>query len=206
MAAMTQRAPAADNDKRSQAYQGVRTGGRSARVRQAVLEAAVAELTEHGYEALSFPRVAERAGVHLSTLHRRWAGKPELILDLGTVLTETMVREPQLESLRADLLAHSQAVAAMLRVPAIVMVLRAAFVLPDEQLGELRQRFWSGRFDVAQAIVDRAIVRGEVARGTDGWTVVEPIHAVIWMRLLITGLDVDDELLERLVDRAVASC
>lgn len=190
-------------EPRGQVYQGVRTGGRSARVREAVLGAAIAELTERGYEAFSLPGVADRAGVHLSTVHRRWASKAGLILDVGTELTTGMVPDPDRESLREDLLAMAHSVAAMLREPAIVMVLRAAFVLPDEQLSELREAFWAGRLEVAQKIVDRAVARGELPADVAGWDLVEPIHATIWMRLLITGLDVDDALIERLIDRAI---
>lgn len=191
-------------EPRGQVYKGVRTGGRSARVREAVLTAAIEELTERGYESFSLPRVAERAGVHLSTVHRRWATKAGVILDVGTELTAGMVPDPQRETLRDDLLELAESVAAMLREPSIVMVLRAAFVLPDEQLAELRESFWAGRREVAQQIVDRAIGRGDLPAGSDGWAVVEPVHATIWMRLLITGLEVDDALIERIVDRAIA--
>lgn len=200
---MTEPAADAPAEPRGQVYQGLRTGGRSARVKEAVLAAAVAELTDRGYEAFSLARVAERAGVHLSTVHRRWGNKPGLMLDLLTELTQGMVPDPHRDSLREDLQELADSVAAMLREPTIVMLLRAAFVLPDEQLGELRQRFWSGRVEVAQAIVDRGIQRGELPAGVVGWDVVEPIHATIWMRLLITGFDVDDALIGRVVDRAL---
>lgn len=204
MRSMTDPSAAAKAGVRGQPYQGVRTGGRSARVRQAVLAAAVQELTESGYESLTLPQVAQRAGVHLSTVHRRWVNKSGLILDVGTELTKGMVPDPLCDSLREDLLALAHAVAEMLREPAIVMVLRAAFVLPDDQLAELRRDFWQSRIDVAQSVVDRAVRRGELPEGTGGWDVVEPIHATLWMRLLITGLEVDQLLLERLVDRAIA--
>ncbi|MDO9353716.1 MAG: TetR/AcrR family transcriptional regulator [Solirubrobacteraceae bacterium] len=200
---MAEPRPAGKPEPQGQVYQGVRTGGRSARVRPAVLGAAVDELTEHGYALFSLPRVAERAGVHLSTVHRRWTDKAGLILDLGTELTAGMVPDPLGETLREDLMALAESVVAMLREPSIVMVLRAAFVLPEEQLTALRTSFWTGRIEVAQAVVDRAIARGELPAGSSGWDVVEPIHATIWMRLLITGLEVDDALLGRLVDRTI---
>lgn len=201
---MTEPSPSVPTEPRGQVYQGVRTGGRSARVREAVLAASVAELTERGYESFSLPRVAARAGVHLSTVHRRWENKPALILDIGTELTKGMVPDPERGSLHEDLLALAESVAQMLREPAIVMVLRAAFVLPDDQLSQLRERFWAGRLEVAQIVVDRAIDRGELPAGTAGWDVVEPIHATIWMRLLITGLEVDDALIARIVERTIA--
>lgn len=193
-----------DDEHVGQLYRGVRTGGRSARVRQSVLEAAVAELTELGYEDLSLAGVARRAGVAPSTLHRRWRSKPGLILELSLEATAGMVPDPQGATLREDLMGLAGAVAAMLRDPSIVALLRAAFVLPEEQLGQLRERFWGVRMQVAQDIIDRAAARGEIAAGLTGWEVVEPVQATIWMRLLVTGLPVDEAIIERLVDRVLA--
>ena len=186
-------------------YQGTRPGGRSARIRTSVLEAAAIELTEHGYDAFSVPRVAERAGVALTTIHRRWGGKPGLIADVLAEVTQMMVPDPQGSSLREDLRLLAQSVTDMLREPATILLLRSAFALPDEALDQVRQEFWVSRFAVAQAVVDRAAERGEVRAGLDGWAIVEPVHALIWMRLLITGLPVDDAMIDAVVDRAVTS-
>lgn len=207
MAAMAEDASPAAGDPASarREYQGTRPGGRSARVRTSVLEAAASELTEHGYDAFSVPRVAERAGVALTTVHRRWGGKPGLIADVLAELTQAMVPDPQGSSLREDLRSLAQSVVEMLREPSTILLLRSAFALPDDALAEVRQEFWVSRFAVAQAIVDRAAERGEVAAGVDGWAVVEPVQALIWMRLLITGLPVDDAMIDAAVDRAVAS-
>ncbi|WP_280305829.1 TetR/AcrR family transcriptional regulator [Nocardia neocaledoniensis] len=49
-----------------------RPGGRTARNRALVLDAVLAELTEHGYDALTVDAVAARAGVHRATVYRRW--------------------------------------------------------------------------------------------------------------------------------------
>lgn len=186
-------------------YRGTRPGGRSARVRRAVLDAALAELVSVGYDELSLPRVAERAGVALSTIHRRWEGKASLVADALTDVTEEKVPEPDHGDVRSDLLALARAVAAMLSEPVTIQVLRSAFALPEPELAELRERHWGPRFEVARAVVDRAIARGELPAGLDGWLVVEPINARIWMRVLITGLPVDDDLIERWVDQALAA-
>ena len=49
-----------------------RLGGRSARVREAVLGAAFAELDERGYGGFSIDAMARRSGVHKTTIYRRW--------------------------------------------------------------------------------------------------------------------------------------
>lgn len=185
-------------------YRGTRPGGRSARVRRAVLDAALGELVEVGYDELSLPRVAERAGVALSTIHRRWDGKAALVADALTDITAAKVPEPNLGDVRSDLLALAGSVAAILAEPVTIRMLRSAFALPEAELAELRARHWEPRFAVAQAVVDRAIARGELPAGIDGWELVEPVNARIWMRVLITGLPVDDALIERSVDAALA--
>src|SRR5438445_13559594 len=58
-----------------------RPGGRSARVRQAVLDAAFAELGEKGYGGLSIEAVAQRSGVAKTTVYRRWPTRDELVDD-----------------------------------------------------------------------------------------------------------------------------
>jgi AcrR family transcriptional regulator len=192
-----------DGARRS--YRGTRPGGRSARVRLAVIEATVQELVDVGYDELSLPRVAERAGVALSTVHRRWGGKPALVAEALGDFTAAQVPEPEGVDLRADLLALAGSVAAMLSEPATVRVLKGMFALPDDELAMLRSAHWEPRFTVAQHVVDRAVDRGELPAGTPGWAVVEPIHARIWMRLLITGLPVDDAYLARIVELAISA-
>ncbi|MFE3903268.1 TetR/AcrR family transcriptional regulator, partial [Streptomyces sp. NPDC059153] len=49
-----------------------RPGGRTARIRKQVLDAVLSELGEHGYDGLTTDTVAARAGVHRTTVYRRW--------------------------------------------------------------------------------------------------------------------------------------
>lgn len=63
--------------------QGVRPGGRSARV-QAAIHQAVRELEqEMGRQALTIPAIAVRAGVTPSTLYRRWGDLTQLLADVA---------------------------------------------------------------------------------------------------------------------------
>ena len=58
-----------------------RPGGRAERVRTAVLEAAAELLTEVGYDKMRVEDVAARAGVHKTTVYRRWPTKAALTAD-----------------------------------------------------------------------------------------------------------------------------
>ncbi len=63
--------------------QGVRPGGRSARVQTAIHQA-VRELdVEMGRQALTIPAIAARAGVTPSTIYRRWGDLAQLLADVA---------------------------------------------------------------------------------------------------------------------------
>ena len=51
-----------------------RPGGRSRRVRRAVLDAVVELLEEGGARAVTIAEVAKRSGVNASSIYRRWHG------------------------------------------------------------------------------------------------------------------------------------
>ena len=56
-----------------------RPGGRTARNRAAIFQATLTELARHGYADLSFEAIAAQAGVHKSTLYRRWRTRDRLV-------------------------------------------------------------------------------------------------------------------------------
>jgi AcrR family transcriptional regulator len=59
-----------------------RTEGRLDRSRDpAILNAALAALTKHGYDATNMNDIAARAGVGKATIYRRWSSKAALITD-----------------------------------------------------------------------------------------------------------------------------
>src|SRR5258708_21844544 len=59
-----------------------RSVGRLDRTRDpAILNAALAALTEHGYDATNMDDIATRAGVGKAAIYRRWSSKAALIAD-----------------------------------------------------------------------------------------------------------------------------
>ena len=65
--------------------------GRGPKVRSAVLAATLSELTETGYAAMTIENVAQRAGVHKTTVYRRWQSRERLVADAVTELAGTRV-------------------------------------------------------------------------------------------------------------------
>ncbi|MEH3053827.1 MAG: TetR-like C-terminal domain-containing protein [Patulibacter minatonensis] len=184
-------------------FKGTRPGGRSARVREAVLAATAIELMEHGPSALTFARVAARAGVAPTTVSRRWGTPVRLVADMFGERAITSVPDPEQDSLEADLTVFAEQVASALGQPEVQTMLRVMFSLPPDELAPIQEAYWSARVDVAQAIIDRAIERGEVPADTLGWDVMEPLLSPIWMRRLITGMPIDGHTLARIVGNAL---
>uniref|UniRef100_UPI002453FE81 TetR/AcrR family transcriptional regulator n=1 Tax=Nocardia wallacei TaxID=480035 RepID=UPI002453FE81 len=95
----------------------LRPGGRTARVREAVLRAAGDLLAESGFAGLDLAEVAARAGVGKTTVYRRWRTPAGLVADVLTEMAETSLPHADTGSLRGDLLANARLVAETLTDP-----------------------------------------------------------------------------------------
>src|SRR4029453_14191861 len=92
----------------------VRPGGRTARTRAAVFEAALDELAERGWDRVSVESVAARAKVHKTTLYRRWGGKDRLVAEALEAAAERRIQVPDSGDIDQDLRALARAVLAIL--------------------------------------------------------------------------------------------
>lgn len=176
-----------------------RPGGRAERVRSSILEAAFELLTEVGYGGLAVDEVASRAGVHKTTVYRRWPTKPELVAAAVGVQSEQNIPIPDTGTLSGDLVALARGVVANIgsqggarRARSIV----AASATSDE-LATTMHSFWSDRLALSMPVVERAIARGELADDVDPVLVIETLVGPIWLRLLLTGEPIDDEFADR---------
>lgn len=103
-----------------------RPGGRSARVRSAVHRAVEELLAEGPAETLTMPAIATRAGVHPTTVYRRWASLGELLSEVATSRFSGDIVVPDTGSLRGDLERWVSDVATDLTDPDVLALLRAA--------------------------------------------------------------------------------
>ncbi len=190
----------------TQRYTGTRPGGRSARVRRAVLDASAAMLLAEGLDALTLAAVAQAAGVHHATVYRRWPTRSRLVLDTIIDLTETRVPVPPPSTcdVHGDLVDYFTPIVQGLRDPQVQALVRSLIALPEEEIAEERREYWRARHALATSIIEAGVARGELPDSIDPWHIVELIAGPIWMRMLVTGAGVDDALLEQLVSEALA--
>jgi len=182
----------------------VRPGGRSRRVRRAVLDATGRVLLAKGYEGLSVADVAREADVHPSTIYRRWGNKGVLVLDAVVEISTESAPAPDTGSIEGDIAQIVHLIAESLRNENFRELARSLIGLSGVDADLARDAFWRTRFDIVQQIVDNAVARGELTDPPSGWEVIETATAPLWMRALITNAPIDDALVGRLIDRAVA--
>ena len=141
---------------------------RGAALEAALLEAAWEELLATGYEALSIEAVAERAQTSRAVLYRRWATKQDLVrAAVADQLTRTPMKVPDTGSLRGDLVAAlEQSISRRARLVLQIMVrIGAYYEESGTNPGSLRTFLLAGRKPVMDAILDRAVARGEIPEG-----------------------------------------
>ncbi|WP_428031061.1 TetR/AcrR family transcriptional regulator [Ancylobacter sp.] len=169
---------------------------RSKAAADAIIEAAVAVLTEDGYAGFTIERVARRAGAGKPTIYRWWSGKPALLLEiyarqsLDLSATDTGALESDLMAVFRLLFRFwrgtpaGQAFIAILveaqHDPAALQALRA-FVA--ERTYPLADPF------------DRAARRGDLAADFDLAATLDLVSGYVWARLLTRQLDEDHEAL-----------
>src|SRR3954471_10335972 len=165
----------------------------------ALLEAALALLTEVGYEQLSMEAVAARSGVAKTTIYRRYRDKAELVAAAVEHRTPARPPEPAGESLREDLLS---------------LVTWLARSIAEQEVGLLGALFAGMRNDARLAQEMRRILRRDEAAMTHGFVrraaeqlapgaatlFAEIAPAVIVHRIVVAGEPCDATFVTHLVD------
>jgi AcrR family transcriptional regulator len=176
-----------------------RPGGRSARVRREVLAATLHVLLEEGLDAATIPAIADRAGVHHTSIYRRWNDRAALIREAALSAVDAAAPVPDTGNLRSDLIAGLDDVRQLLSSPLGTVLLDVARSR-DDDLDELRQTYWRARLDQCLAVVERAVARGELPAGTDHRLVFELLIGPIHARILLSPDTLDDVETTTIVD------
>jgi AcrR family transcriptional regulator len=185
----------------------IRPPGRGPKVRAAVLSATLGELTEKGYTALTVDNVARRAGVHKTTIYRRWSDRETLVADAVAGLAVARVPSRDTDDIAAYLRELARSLVKFLNSPVGKAI--AAATLSDAsripEIAEARRRFFQDRFRRAEPVVSEAIVRGELPPNTDPAELVRALVAPIYLRLLVTAEPVSQTTADRAAQAALAA-
>jgi AcrR family transcriptional regulator len=178
---------------------------RSEKASQAILTAAADLLLENGLAAVSMDAVAARAGVSKATIYRWWPTKETLALD---ALYHEWDVPPARDtgSLRGDLLSLLRPWVRLAgRRPygrAIAALVTEAQTDP-EFAREYRARFLTPRRDLARAVLQRAIERGEIPADTKIEVALDLLYGPLYHRLLHGHAPLNDRFVRDVVDTAL---
>jgi AcrR family transcriptional regulator len=147
--------------------------------------------------------IAERAGIAVTSLYRRWGDVRVLLME---VAVEQLMRErplPDTGSLRGDLRAWARTIAANLGSREGSAFFRAfvATAMPAGADGSARTAALNPRIEQIATMLERARQRGETVPTVA--EVLDHLLAPIYMRTLF-GAAADEGIAEQLADRLIA--
>jgi AcrR family transcriptional regulator len=160
------------------------------------MDAALEEYGEHGWSGFTMDGVARRAGVGKSTVYLRWQDKQRLLTDavsssgdwIGVVDTGGL--RGDLTALAANLFRHYLDPAGWASLRIVVDTAGA-----PQRLGRFTEEVGDVQVEFVEAIVQRAVERGEIPAGISGRSVAECIYGSVTMQTLgarLDGREIDD--------------
>jgi AcrR family transcriptional regulator len=175
---------------------------------QAIWRATIVELARAGYARLSMDAVARRAGVGKAALYRRWPSKEAMIAELVSSIQIEIVAADDLGSLGADVHDYLSKGYRLLRRPL------AARILPDlyaeasrdtALAAVIRETVLQRKRESVQALIERAVMRGELPQAPDPELAFDLIVGPIYWRALITRREVGEAELQVLASATTAA-
>jgi AcrR family transcriptional regulator len=182
------------------------TGPRAQAREQAILDAALELLMEVGYDRLSMDALAERARAGKATIYRHWSGKAQVVAEAVRRLKGDRITDfPSTGSLRGDLQAALTSMCGSFTdTESAILVGVLSAMRTDPELATLvRTQMLDDKKGSFDAIIERAVGRGELPPGTCAALVEEVIPALLMTRLVIMGQPIDADYATHVVEDIV---
>src|SRR5262249_12093948 len=176
------------------------------RSRRVILEAALTELGEIGYGALTIESVAARAGVGKSTIYRHWPGKLALVEDAFRTL-KASASIPETGTIRERMIAFLEQIA-QLAVESTYSACMPALIEAAERDPQVRAFHCDFTAQGRKVLVDAlqgAVDAGELPESADPDLLADALVAPIIMRRLMYYEPFDPKLVPALVDQILPS-
>jgi AcrR family transcriptional regulator len=186
-----------------------RPGGRSKRIVDAVLRSTIEQLAVDGWAALRIDAVAARAGVHKTTIYRRWPTRGALV---AAALAATPFRtlgatSPDTGSLSGDVRALVDDFARVWAEPRTRAVARTLTAARDDpEVAEVWSGYWRAQIDRVRPIIQRGVERGEAEPGVDPDFVAEMYLGTGFLHVVELQRDLTQPWTDLLVDAVVSAC
>lgn len=177
-----------------------RPGGRTGRHTEAIFRATLELLAAKGYSALLLNDIAEAAGVHRTTLYRRWTRRAELVLDAIEASVAERIVPPDLGSLRADMRATLRQIADYIATPLGAAALAASVEIGTQEASTGAPDRWLRRMAELDPMFVRAQARGEIAADYDREGAVALAAGALYVSVIWIGGPISDVWIDRALD------
>lgn len=174
-----------------------------------MLSATARILRRDGYSRLTMERVASDSGVAKTTLYRHWPTKAALCMDLYLDIAGRELNMPDTGTVAGDLRHIADTVVHLqtqtVAGPAFLGLIAEAQVNPETRAAFLAE-FAERRRDVTRAVLQRAIERGEIRRGTDIDLLIDALGGAVTFRLLQGHAPLTTQFTNALVTLLLEGC
>ncbi|MBF6351885.1 TetR/AcrR family transcriptional regulator [Nocardia flavorosea] len=178
---------------------------RDTRLDSALLAATADLIAERGYTAVTLQAVADAAGTSRPALYRRYSDLADLVVSMLMQRFGLAPGAEDLGGIEAELLAIQQHqrelfndVVMRRALPGLI----ADLARSPEVAQRFHEQFLEPRRRSTASILERAVVRGEIAAGTDPEWLCDLITGPMLMRALVPALPPIDAELVRLTVRS----
>jgi len=168
----------------------------------AIHEAALALLSEVGYDRTTVEAIAQRARVGKATIYRRFKNKEEILISAMREHASCALPHINTGTLRGDLIALISEHVKLLKGPEGELMMSVLSIAHREpELGKLlNQRSPIEDDRESAAIFQRAIARGEISKRANIEFLSDVVPSIITQRIFITQQPVNLKFIEQLVD------
>ena len=170
------------------------------RSRDAIRQAAIEELAEVGYGAMTIESIAHRAGVGKATIYRHWRGKLDLLASALETLREDVVApsdgtiRERVTTLLERLASHLSDSDLAACLPALVGAARY-----DDAIRDFQRDFSRERRQVLVDLIVEGVATGELDGGLDPVLVADALAGPLFYARLVAHQPFPPERVGRLV-------
>ncbi len=181
------------------------TRRRGEALEQAIMAAAVSEISEVGYDCMTMEGVAARAHTGKAALYRRWSSKEDLAVDALQSMLPPCGEPPETGSVRDDLVVVLGRMVATMNTPAgsAMQNLMGSQQCGPETIQTVHGRVVEPRKQLMLSVLRRGADRGQVRPDAVTMLAAEVGPALIVQHVLDDGPPVDRALVEQIVDQVL---
>jgi AcrR family transcriptional regulator len=167
-----------------------------------VLDVTLSQLAEVGFEPLTIPDVAQRAGVNKTSIYRRWPSKTDLVREALAIAMNHADDPPNTGELRGDLIALARTVAAFTQSRVGTALIR--IMLAEGGNPEVRALANTAYSEAGKQgpwiVIKRATERGELSGDVDPSLMLFTIAGAIMHRVFVERKSASEKFLKQVVD------